>query len=693
MSVAFVGKCALIGIYSVQDLLGHYPRKYLDRTNQVSIAACIPGEETTVYGVVEKISSRYTKNRKVMVEGVIFDGEARLKITFFNQPWRVKQLNVGTQGAFFGKVDDFRGQLQIVNPVVDIIKDGAFDEGDKTSGIIPIYPASGKAELSTWMVRRSIEKILKYSDELFEVLDSDTLKKLKLVTRAKAFRFIHAPATQDEARQGARRLRFDEFFMLQMVLVGKYRHVETKISAFALEDDSMEKEFISALPFELTGDQQKAIREIDEDMKKDHPMHRLLQGDVGSGKTAVAFAASARALSNKSQVIIMAPTEVLAKQHFENAKQAFSTISIVDDSNLFSTRSPNIEILSTNVGVKDRARIEKLIEDGELDIIIGTHALLYQDYKYKKLGLVVVDEQHRFGVDQRSKLISKSEIAPHLLVMSATPIPRTAAMLFFGDLKNTVIKEMPKGRKKIKTNWANTQAKVDKAYKKVRDEVEKGAQAYVVCPLVDVSAKIEAASAIEKFEDLKVGELKGLNVGLIHGQMKGTEKSQVMSEFVSGKTDVLVSTTVIEVGVDVANASVMVIEDAQRFGLSQLHQLRGRVGRGSRESFCFLCSSNFTDKGEARLDAMETVDDGFELAEIDLELRGAGQLLGASQSGIGDLKLGVLPRDVKYIDFAREVAEAIYDKDDQLIESQNEILKKELLSFLEQNEIDFLFKS
>ena len=309
------------------------------------------------------------------------------------------------------------------------------------------------------------------------------------------------------------------------------------------------------------------------------------------------------------------------------------------------------------------------------------------------MGLVVVDEQHRFGVDQRSKLADVSDIAPHLLVMSATPIPRTAAMLFFGDLKNSVIKELPAGRKLIKTHWANTDRKKEKAYQKVRDEVAKGAQAYIVCPLVEASAKIEAASAVETFEELKTGELKELRVGLIHGQMKAVEKSSVMAKFVDGKIDVLVSTTVIEVGVDVANASVMVIENADRFGLSQLHQLRGRVGRGSRESFCFLCSNSSTNKGEVRLDAMETVADGFELAEIDLEMRGAGHLLGSAQSGIGDLKLGKLPRDAKYINFAKDVVEEIYDGDDQLTKPKNKILKDELLLFLEQNEIEFLFKS
>ena len=693
LGTVFVEKCNSLGIISVNDLLHHYPRKYLDRTNQLSIATAVIGEEATVYGTIEKISSRYMKNRKMMVEGIIFDGDARMKITFFNQPWRVKQLSEGTQGAFFAKVDDFRGQLQMVNPVVDVIREGSSTEGDKTSGIIPIYPASGKAELSTWMVRRAMKKILKYSDELDDVLSQETLDKLKLVSRAEAFRLIHDPESGDDARKGTRRLRFDEFFMLQMVLVGKYRHVETKIAGYSLDEDNLEKEFISNLPFQLTGDQQKAIEEIDVDMKKSHPMHRLLQGDVGSGKTAVAFAAAARAISNNAQVIIMAPTEVLAKQHFESAKKMFSKISIVDESNLFSARTPNIEMLSTNVGSKDRDRIQKLIDEDNLDIIIGTHALLYQEYKYKKLGLVVVDEQHRFGVDQRSKLIAGNEVAPHLLVMSATPIPRTAAMLFFGDLKNTVIKELPKGRKAIKTTWSNTQAKVDKAYKKVREEIAKGAQAYVVCPLVEASAKVEAASAVEKFEELSNGELKGLKLGLIHGQMKGADKERVMKSFVENEIDVLVSTTVIEVGVDVPNASVMVIEDADRFGLSQLHQLRGRVGRGSRASFCFLCTSKSTDKGALRLDAMETISDGFELAEIDLEMRGAGHLLGGVQSGIGDLKLGVLPRDAKYVDFAREVAEKMYDEDDQLTKDENKVLKAELIAFLEQNEIEFLFKS
>lgn len=691
LSAAFVDKCAKAGIETVDSLLSHYPRRYIDRTKQVAIGELIPGDEATFYATIQAISSRRTRNRKAIVEAVVADADSRIKVTFFNQPWRAKQLKVGTQAAFFGKMDEYRGNPQIVNPTVDVIRDS--DDIDKSASIIPIYPQNAKADLSTWNVRQNIGKVLGFSNKLDETLDEEMRDKLKLVTRAEAFRMIHQPETLEDSRKAARRLRFDEFLNLQMVLVGRYLHNENVLISQQLVNDALEKEFITVLPFELTKSQRNAIDEIDADMSSTHPMHRLLQGDVGSGKTVVAFAGAMRALGSGAQTILMAPTEVLSQQHYESAQRLFDGFEVVDDSNLFASRPVSVELLTNSTSAKDRERIEKNLASGLCDIVICTHAMLYNKWEFNNLGLVIVDEQHRFGVEQRSALLSRGDSTPHMLVMSATPIPRTAAMLYFGDLKNTIMKDMPKGRKPITTTWVRSDLEIFGAYEKVRDEVVKGHQAYVVCPLVNESDKVEAKSAVDHYKHLSDNELKGCSVGLIHGQMSSADKDDVMARFVSGEIDVLVSTTVIEVGVDVPNATVMIVEDADRFGLSQLHQLRGRVGRGSEESFCYLMSEKDSLDVVRRLSAMEKTTDGFELAEIDLELRGAGHVLGGVQSGCGDLLLGQLPRDAKYVEFAYDTAMKILTTDPGLEEEYHQVLAKEVAMLLEENEIDFLFKS
>lgn len=691
LTPAFVDKCAKAGIETVEALLTHYPRRYIDRTRQVDIAELFPGEEATFYATVEAISSRRTRNRKALVEAVVSDGTSRIKVTFFNQPWRAKQLKVGTQAAFFGKLDEYRGNPQIVNPTVDVIRDDS--ELDKAATIIPIYPQNAKAELSTWNVRTNIGKVLTFSNKLDEILDGDTRDELKLVQRSDAFRMIHQPESEEETRQGARRLRFDEFLLLQMVLVGRYLQNENILTSLPLKDDHLEKAFLASLPFELTKSQKSAIKEIDADMSSEHPMHRLLQGDVGSGKTVVAFAACMRAVSSGAQAVILAPTEVLTQQHYKNARAMFADLKVEDESNLFSSRPVSIEILSNSTSAKDRARIEKNLANGDCDVLVCTHALLYNDWPFKNLGVVIVDEQHRFGVEQRAALLSRTDITPHMMVMSATPIPRTAAMLYFGDLKNTIMKDLPKGRKPVTTTWVRSELEVFGAYERVREEVSKGRQAYVVCPLVNESDKVEAKSAVDHYEELSRDQLKGCRVGLVHGQMKSEEKDAVMAKFIAGDIDVLVSTTVIEVGVDVSNATVMVVEDADRFGLSQLHQLRGRVGRGADESFCFLCSDKDTMEVVRRLDAMEKTNDGFKLAEIDLDLRGAGHVLGGVQSGRGDLRLGRLPRDAKYVEHAYDVAMKILTEDPTMSSDANKVLAEEVSRLLDENEVDFLFKS
>ncbi len=684
-------KAKAAGLESVDDLLNYYPRRYLDRTRQVSIGELFPGEQATIYATVEAISTRRMKNRKTMVEGIVSDETSRVKITFFNQPWRAKQLKVGTQAAFFGKMDEYRGQPQIVNPVVDIIKED--EESDKTGSIIPIYPQSTKADLSTWNVRTIIKEVIKYAQDLDEILEPAVLEELKLIKRSQSYKNIHQPESEEDARQAARRLRFDEFLMLQMVLIGRYLKHEKYFKSQKLSEDFLERTYLKSLPFELTNSQLLAIEEIDSDLDALNPAHRLLQGDVGSGKTVVAFAATLRAVGSGAQSVIMAPTEVLVKQHYKNARLSFEGLTIKDETNLLGSRPVNVEMLSNSTSSQDRDRIEKMVENGTCDVLITTHALLYNEWEFSNLALVIIDEQHRFGVEQRSQLLSRGGLTPHMIVMSATPIPRTAAMLYFGDLKNTVMTDMPKGRKPVETKIARTNKEVDSAYARIREEVKAGRQAYVVCALVSDSEKVQATSAVAHVDELRNNQLSGLKLGLVHGQMSSEDKEIIMAEFGSGKIDVLVSTTVIEVGVDVPNASVMVVEDADRFGLSQLHQLRGRVGRGSDNAYCYLLTSKETISAQNRLEAMETTNDGFELAEIDLELRGAGHILGGIQSGQGDLKLGRLPRDSKYVQFAYDVAMQKLTNDPSMESKENSVLAIEMSAFVDSNEIEFLFKS
>ncbi|MFN8015524.1 MAG: ATP-dependent DNA helicase RecG [Acidimicrobiia bacterium] len=691
LSSSVVEKLESMSINTALDLLELYPRRYLDRTKQLKISELVPGEEATFYGVVEAISSRRTKNRKSLVQAVVADGQARIKISFFNQAWRAKQLKVSTEAAFFGKVNDYKGNIGLINPLVDIIREGS---GSQRTGVfLPLYPQSPKENLSTSDISKAIIEVLKLVEDLAEILNKEILDELKLIPRAQAYRFIHTPENDDEARKGARRLRFDEFLMLQMIMVSKYLLYENSVTSLTLPKNEIEQKFINSLPFELTNSQKTAIKTIDEEMSSNHPMHRLLQGDVGSGKTVVALAGVARAASNDAQSIFLSPTEVLANQHFESAKKLFKGIEKVSTNNLFSKRDFAVEILTSSTSAKKRNEIIAKLESGEIDLLISTHAVLYHDINFHNLGLVIVDEQHRFGVDQRSALIENREVRPHLIAMSATPIPRTAAMLYFGDLKNTIMKDMPKDRLEIKTKIARTKKQRESAYKKVRSEIENGRQAYVVCALVNESDKIEAASAVEHIERLKSDELSGINIGLVHGQMSSQEKDAVMSQFKNGEIKVLVSTTVIEVGIDVPNASVMVVEDADRFGLSQLHQLRGRVGRGQYQSYCFLLSEKSSNEVQNRLGAMEKTSDGFELSEIDLELRGAGHILGGIQSGVGDLKLGKLPRDAKYVEYAKDVATRILKNDPQMASIENKTIAIELKLNEDFQSYEYIFKS
>ncbi len=682
-----------MGIETVLDLLTHYPRRYIDRTNQASIRDLKLGEEALVLATVKRCDARKTKGNRSLVTVDVADGSGYLKVTFFNQPWRAKQLSVGTEVALFGKVDAFKGIRQMTSPVVDLV-------GSKTGKVVPLYPQSEKSGLTTWELGGWVEEALDRAKEFTDPLPEKFADELDLTNRTWAMRNIHVPETYAAAMAARKRLAFDELLRLQLVLVIRKRAVERDAQGIvhpraALEGHGpMVDQFTKSLPFPLTGAQKRAIEDISKDMASPHPMHRLLQGDVGAGKTLVAVSACLMAIQDGRQAALMAPTEVLAEQHFFGIRDLMqrAELSIDDDANMFGARPVTVKLLTNKTTAAERRELASGLMNGTVDLLIGTHALISEGVAFKELAMVVIDEQHRFGVEQRSALRGKGNGQdPDVLVMTATPIPRTAAMTVYGDLDSTILDELPPGRTPIVTRWARAEMEEVAAYTHVREEVEAGRQAYVVCPLVDESEKIQARSATETFEELSGGHLHGLKLGLLHGQMPSAQKESVMADFRARRLDVLIATTVIEVGVDVPNATVMVIQDADRFGIAQLHQLRGRVGRGAAASYCYLLADPKTSDGEERLKAVEASTDGFELAEVDLELRGEGTILGTRQKGRSDLKLASLRKDKALVVEARRVAIAIVDEDPEL--AVNTELRDEIKLFVDPDEAEFLFKS
>ena len=625
-----------------------------------------------------------------MVEADVTDSSTgALRLTFFNQPWRSKQLHEGVQAAVFGKVDLYRGRMQMTNPVVDLV-------GDRTGRVVPVYPQSQTEGLMTWEIAAWVEEALERAGDFADPLPGRWRDALGLVERTWAFRQVHVPDSLEFAFAARKRLAFDELLRLQVLLVQRKRLIErTSVGIRHDTDGDLLTRFIAGLPYTLTAAQAKAVDEIVADMAGSHPMHRLLQGDVGSGKTVCAVAALLTAVQGGYQGALLAPTEVLAEQHATNVRALVAGLTIdTAGGNLFGERPVKVDLLTGRTPAAERTRLAAGLSGGEIDILIGTHALLTEAVGFRSLGAVVVDEQHRFGVEQRSVLRDKGVegAVPDVLVMTATPIPRTAAMTVYGDLDVTVLDELPPGRTPITTIWARGETLAEQgAWQRVRDEVGAGRQAYVVCPLVEESERTQAKSATAEFERLAASELEGLRLGLLHGQLASRDKEAAMDAFRRGETQVLVCTTVIEVGVDVPNATVMVILDADRFGIAQLHQLRGRVGRGSAQSWCYLLGGTTTPEGDERLAALERTTDGFELAEVDLELRGEGTILGARQKGRNDLKLASLRRDRALVERAREVAFDLVGDGTGL--SEYPVLEAEVRDLVDDDEAEYLFKS
>ncbi len=671
------------GIRTVHDLLEHHPRKHHDAGEVLDLSEVAVGEPATLIGTITDWSiRRIPKGRRTLtiaVARVRQASGANFEATFFNQEWRRRQLPEGTVAAFSGKVERFRSALKVSNPdtqVLGRVRGGAgAGVPDDLSALehqrlLPVYPAV--ADLPSFKIVPLVEHALDGLPPIPDWLPDAWLDELDLLTLDDALRQHHLPPDRETARAARRRLVFDELFALQLGLQWRRAHLEA--GTVGLDNSPVDlghgDEFLRTMPFEPTGAQQRAFAEIAEDLRSSRPMHRLLQGDVGSGKTVVAVWSLLNAVDHGRQAALMVPTEVLAEQHHRTLTELLAPLGVNVLDGL------RIELLTGSSGVAHRRRVLGELLTGDVDIVVGTHALLEEGVRFADLGVVVIDEQHRFGVSQRVQLKEKAgdgdgrEVLPDVLVMTATPIPRSLALTLYGDLDVTVLDELPPGREPIKTTLITPDQAPRRAglYAFIRDEAKAGRRAYVVCPLVE-EGEVEATNVTDHHAHLSTDVFPDLEVALVHGRMRPDAKESAMARFRSGEAQVLVSTTVIEVGVDVPEATVMVIEDAERFGISQLHQLRGRVGRGGGTSYCVLFAGwhgELTDDAKERLEAVAATTDGFVLAETDLGIRGAGQLFGKAQSGMPDLKVADLRRDEATIALARERARAVVAADPDL---------------------------
>lgn len=692
---------AVFGMSTVEDLLRHYPRRYVVRGEFSDISSLIEGDEVTVLAEIAAVKTRRANGRNIL-EVNVTDGSAVMSLTFFNQPWREKELKIGKTGMFAGKVGSFNGKRQLSHPDYQLIPDG--DDVDSALAAfagkyLPVYPAGGK--MPSWKISQCVELVLDSLDEVEDYLPESVIKEFGYPTLKGAFLSIHKPESLEAADLARLRLTFDEAILLQLLLAGRRAELkELDATPRKISTDGLVSVFEAKLPFKYTSGQIEVNSEIEGDMQQPHPMHRLLQGEVGSGKTVIALRAMLSVIESGGQAALLAPTEVLASQHFKTIEKLLGDLAQAGTLQ-GSGEGTQLALLTGSLSANLKREALGKIANGEAGIVIGTHALISDGVEFHDLALVVVDEQHRFGVEQRDALRMKAKKPPHLLVMTATPIPRTVAMTIFGDLDVSTLRQLPSGRIPIETHVIPVLEKphyLDRAWVRVKEEVAKGHQVYIVAPRISdggedlVKAKISAAdiamakmmgdeitseelagteamtSVEELAPKLATGALKGLKLAPLHGRQSSELKDETMSAFAKGEIDVLVATTVIEVGVDVPNASMMVIMDADRFGVSQLHQLRGRVGRGSTPGLCLLVS-NADEESPAmsRLNAVSGTLDGFELSRIDLDQRREGDVLGRAQSGTkSHLRLLRVLRDEELIEEARRVAVELVASDPKL---------------------------
>ena len=650
------------GIDTVNDLLHYYPRRYLDRTTVKSIRDVKKGDQATMVGTVEVCGERQARKRKLF-QAVLSDGTGMITLVWFNGVKYIKNaIQKGDRLAIHGKVEFYNG-FQIVHPDFDKLDSDA--DPINTGTIIPLYPLS--AELKKVRIdHRIFRRIIKNIKDLFSVIEDhfeeSIINEEKLISLQTALQHIHFPESRENLHAAIYRLKFDEHFFLQLLMALRKNSYE-KVGTNALTKSGPQVQQIEdGLGFELTGAQKNVIQEILEDIALPKAMNRLLQGDVGSGKTIVAIIVAATAVVNGVQVAVMAPTEILAHQHYKSFKKLLNKVHI------------SCALLVGRQKAAERKQILTAINGGKIDIVVGTHALIQKDVEFKNLGFVVVDEQHRFGVVQRGNLLQKG-LHPHLLAMTATPIPRTMAITYHGDMDLSIIDEMPKNRKPVITKIVK-EDRLQNVYNFIREEVEAGRQCMVVYPLVEETEKSDLAAASEGYESLQ-DIFKGINIGLIHGRLKKNEKDAIMESYANNELNILVSTTVIEVGIDISNASVMLIEHAERFGLTQLHQLRGRIGRGSAKSYCILVERNIRDISRKRLAIMEKINDGFVIADEDLKMRGPGKFFSTEQSGFFKHKIADMVTDGPIIRQAREIAQNIAKADTKL--DDHPLMKERLL--------------
>ena len=691
------------GITTVNELLRHYPRRYVVRGELTDISTLIADDEVTILAEIQAVNLRRA-NGKNILEVIVTDGSAKLSLTFFNQAWREKDLKVGRVGLFAGKVGVFKGRRQLSHPDYQLIPDGNDVDAavaEFAGKFLPVYPATSK--LPSWKVMQCVNLALESIDDLPDYLPIEIAQEFKYPSLKQAFLDIHQPPDLESAENARQRLTFDEALLLQLLL-GQRRNEILKLSTKSRTPNTpvLVAAFEAKLPFKYTAGQIEINAEIEKDLSNKYPMHRLLQGEVGSGKTVVALRAMLSVVDSSGQAALLAPTEVLAQQHYRTITKLLGELAQAGTLQAGAIGT-QVELLTGSLTAATKKEIHAKLASGQTGIVIGTHALISDGVAFNDLGLVIVDEQHRFGVEQRDALRMKAKQPPHLLVMTATPIPRTVAMTVFGDLDISTLRELPGGRVAITTHLIPVLEKphfLNRAWERVKEEADKGHQIYIVAPrIVNPSKKLtereiaaaqllgeelldnEEMTAVEELApQLATGALKGLKIAVLHGKLSSDVKEQTMSAFARGEIQVLVATTVIEVGVDVPNASMMVIMDADRFGVSQLHQLRGRVGRGSVPGLCLLVSNAQEDSQSMnRLKAVAATLDGFELARIDLEQRKEGDVLGRSQSGgKSHLRLLRVLRDEDLIQRAREVALkilAINSEMDHLPELKNEVAK------------------
>lgn len=628
-----------LGIFTVDDLIRHYPRKYLDYSNTVFVKDAPPDTPVFIKAtMITPVKESMIRKGLTLYKCNFSDGETVIRVTIFNNKYLAKALRTFDDYILYGKVEKTFTSASMSSPQIE--------RADKAE-VHPVYPTTEK--LSVKAISNSVRNALALVGKIPETLSDDILKKYDLVSLDFATRQIHFPTDEKNIEPARHRLIFDELLTLQLGLL-KLKEKDVKGNSCKIKKD-FTNEFYSLLPFTPTGAQQRAVADCIEDMQSDRMMNRLIQGDVGSGKTAVAGAVIYTVIKNGAQAALMAPTEILATQHFESFKKLFASTDV------------RVALLTGSVKAGEKKEIKRALCNGEIDLIVGTHALIQNDVEFENLGLVCTDEQHRFGVQQRANLAMKGD-NPHLMVMSATPIPRTLGLIIYGDLDISLLDELPPGRQEIRTDVV-TSAYHKRIYKFIRDAVDRGEQAYIVCSLVD-EGESDLISAKEYADNLAKNEFVGYSVGLLHGKMKPAEKDRVMQSFAEGETQILVSTTVVEVGVDVPNATVMLIENADRFGLSQLHQLRGRVGRGKNKSYCILVSDNKSDSSRERLQVMKHTSNGFDIADYDLKSRGPGDFFGKRQHGLPDLKIADMLEDTETLRQCRECALKMLESDPRL---------------------------